>query len=51
MRRYGAMQNLSDELLVETYHKARELNLSDDFLNLVLKEIELRAMYDKKIDL
>ena len=43
------MQNLSDDLLIETYYKARELNLSDDFLFLILQEIKRRPIQGKKI--
>lgn len=41
------MKNLSDELLIETYFKAIELNLSDDFLELLKKEIQRRSLLDK----
>lgn len=41
------MRNLSDELLIETYYKAIELNLSEDFLELLKKEIHRRSLMDK----
>lgn len=47
MRRPNGMRQLSDDLLIETYEKARELNLSDDFLSLIQQELERRSMKDK----
>lgn len=41
------MENLSDELLVESYIKARKLNLSQDFLSLIKKEIDKRSLNNK----
>ncbi|QKY69521.1 sporulation histidine kinase inhibitor Sda [Lentibacillus sp. CBA3610] len=41
------MKYLSDELLVESYHKANELNLSPDFLLLIEKEIKRRDLWHK----
>ncbi|KMK75919.1 sporulation histidine kinase inhibitor Sda [Alkalihalobacillus pseudalcaliphilus] len=41
------MQNLSDELLIETYHKAVELNLNHDFIELIKHELHNRALLDK----
>jgi developmental checkpoint coupling sporulation initiation to replication initiation len=38
------MENLSDELLIESYHKAKELHLSHDFIDLIEQEIERRAL-------
>ncbi|MGP4080446.1 sporulation histidine kinase inhibitor Sda [Pseudalkalibacillus sp. R45] len=38
------MENLSDELLIESYHKARELKLSHDFITLIKKEIDRRHL-------
>lgn len=38
------MENLSDELLIESYEKARNLNLSHDFLMLIKKEIDKRSL-------
>nr|WP_090886795.1 sporulation histidine kinase inhibitor Sda [Evansella caseinilytica] len=41
------MRYLSDALLMETYHKARELKLSEEFILLIKKEIERRTNADK----
>ncbi len=41
------MQNLSDELLIETYYKAIELNLNHDFIELIRMEIAKRSLSDK----
>ena len=41
------MENLSDELLIESYFKAKELNLSPDFILLIKKEIDRRALADR----
>ncbi|MGG3469344.1 sporulation histidine kinase inhibitor Sda [Neobacillus pocheonensis] len=41
------MRKLSDELLIESYFKARELNLSPDFINLIESEIHRRSLYNK----
>ena len=38
------MRKLSDELLVESYFKARELNLSSDFILLIETEIHRRSL-------
>ncbi|MUV39562.1 Sporulation inhibitor sda [Lentibacillus sp. JNUCC-1] len=38
------MKNLSDDLLIESYFKARELHLSPDFVALIEKEIEKRQL-------
>ncbi|MFC4558887.1 sporulation histidine kinase inhibitor Sda [Virgibacillus kekensis] len=38
------MEHLSDELLLESYYKAHELNLSPDFLYLIEKEISRRSL-------
>ncbi|WP_217586775.1 sporulation histidine kinase inhibitor Sda [Lentibacillus saliphilus] len=38
------MNRLSDELLIESYYKAQELNLSPDFVALIEKEIEKRRL-------
>lgn len=38
------MDYLSDELLIESYHKANELNLSSDFLSLIEEEIHRRSL-------
>lgn len=39
------MEYLSDELLLESYDKANELNLSPDFLLLIEKEIKRRNLW------
>ncbi len=41
------MRKLSDELLVESYYKARELNLSPDFIRLIESEIQRRSLAHK----
>ncbi|SFA69762.1 developmental checkpoint coupling sporulation initiation to replication initiation [Lentibacillus halodurans] len=41
------MEYLSDELLLESYYKANELNLSPDFIYLIEKEIQRRRLSDK----
>ncbi|MCH6266474.1 MULTISPECIES: sporulation histidine kinase inhibitor Sda [Neobacillus] len=38
------MRKLSDELLIESYFKARELNLSSEFINLIESEIRRRSL-------
>ncbi|PYZ95301.1 sporulation histidine kinase inhibitor Sda [Salipaludibacillus keqinensis] len=45
------MRDISDELLLETYKKAIELDLSEDFLLLILDEIDRRSNFTRKIDL
>jgi len=41
------MEHLSDELLLESYYKANELNLSPDFLSLIKDEIHRRRLTSK----
>ncbi|PAV28988.1 sporulation histidine kinase inhibitor Sda [Virgibacillus profundi] len=41
------MEHLSDELLLESYYKANELNLSPDFLSLIEEEIHKRFLSHK----
>ena len=41
------MQALSDELLIESYLKARELNLSLEFIHLIEAEIHRRSLSTK----
>ncbi|MBI0576425.1 sporulation histidine kinase inhibitor Sda [Neobacillus cucumis] len=41
------MRKLSDELLIESYYKARELNLSTDFIRLIETEIHRRSLFNK----
>jgi developmental checkpoint coupling sporulation initiation to replication initiation len=41
------MRKLSDDLLIESYFKARELNLSPDFITLIESEIHRRSLYNK----
>lgn len=38
------MECLSDSLLLEAYQKAKELQLNDDFIQLIEQEIERRAI-------
>ncbi|MBU8905606.1 sporulation histidine kinase inhibitor Sda [Desertibacillus haloalkaliphilus] len=41
------MKKLSDDLLIETYYKAIELQLSEDFIQLIKLEIKRRSLADK----
>lgn len=38
------MRKLSDELLIESYFKATEMNLSEDFIELIENEIKRRSL-------
>ncbi|WP_132742852.1 sporulation histidine kinase inhibitor Sda [Scopulibacillus darangshiensis] len=38
------MEKLSDDLLIESYLKARELQLSKEFIRLIEQEIHRRAL-------
>lgn len=38
------MEQLSDDLLLESYHKANELELSPDFVSLIENEISRREL-------
>ncbi|WP_044747664.1 sporulation histidine kinase inhibitor Sda [Bacillus alveayuensis] len=38
------MKKLSDELLIESYYKAMEMNLSEDFIELIRLEIKRRSL-------
>lgn len=39
-----SMENLSDDLLIETYFKAKELRLKKDFISLIEQEISRRSL-------
>ncbi|BDG36866.1 sporulation histidine kinase inhibitor Sda [Parageobacillus sp. VR-IP] len=41
------MKHLSDELLIESYYKAKELNLNPEFIALIEKEIQRRSLSHK----
>ncbi|KKK33122.1 sporulation protein [Mesobacillus campisalis] len=41
------MRKLSDELLIESYYKAVELNLNTDFIRLIETEIKRRSLSHK----
>ncbi|CAM3943423.1 sporulation histidine kinase inhibitor Sda [Lederbergia lenta] len=41
------MNRLSDELLIESYKKAKELNLSSDFINLIESELQRRSLINQ----
>lgn len=41
------MDHLSDQLLIESYRKANELNLSPDFISLIKNEIIKRQLLEK----
>ncbi|MGM8214185.1 sporulation histidine kinase inhibitor Sda [Bacillaceae bacterium W0354] len=38
------MEQLSDQLLIESYNKAVELNLSKDFIHLIELELKRRGL-------
>jgi developmental checkpoint coupling sporulation initiation to replication initiation len=38
------MRKLSDELLIESYYKATQLQLSPEFIQLIEKEIQRRSL-------
>lgn len=40
----SGMKKLSDSLLIQSYHKAIELNLSDEFIEQMNKEIQKRSI-------
>ncbi|MCB5933570.1 sporulation histidine kinase inhibitor Sda [Caldibacillus thermoamylovorans] len=41
------MENLSDQLLIESYYKALELQLSPEFIHPIEKEMERRSLLNK----
>jgi developmental checkpoint coupling sporulation initiation to replication initiation len=41
------VKNLSDDLLIESYFKARELKLSHDFIRLIEMELQRRSLIHK----
>ncbi len=40
----SCMRKLSDELLIESYFKATEMKLHDDFIELIANEIKRRSL-------
>lgn len=38
------MENIPDDLLIESYIKARKYNLGDDFINLIENEMKRRNL-------
>lgn len=42
------MEFLSNEVLLESYYKAIELKLNDDFIQLIIEEMEDRKLTYKK---
>jgi developmental checkpoint coupling sporulation initiation to replication initiation len=42
-----SMKHLSDELLIESYYKAKELKLSPEFIELIEREIHRRSLEHK----
>ncbi len=40
----SCMEYLSNELLLESYYKAIELDLSPDFINLIIEEMDHRNL-------
>lgn len=47
MEVHSGLRKLSDELLIESYYKARELKLSPDFIYLIETEIQRRSLFHK----
>jgi developmental checkpoint coupling sporulation initiation to replication initiation len=47
MEVHSGLRKLSDELLIESYYKARELNLSPEFIDLIETEIHRRSLFNK----
>jgi developmental checkpoint coupling sporulation initiation to replication initiation len=43
----SGLRKLSDELLLESYYKARELKLSPEFIQLIELEIQRRSLFRK----
>ncbi|WP_264738617.1 sporulation histidine kinase inhibitor Sda [Cytobacillus firmus] len=41
------MRKLSDELLIESYYKAKELQLSKDFIRLIETELHRRSLSNR----
>ncbi|MBM7554690.1 sporulation histidine kinase inhibitor Sda [Thalassobacillus pellis] len=39
------MEHLTDVLLIESYHKAIELNLSKEFIQLIEEELHKRSIH------
>ncbi len=44
---HSGLRKLSDELLIESYYKARELNLSPEFIHLIETELHRRSLFHK----
>ena len=44
------LDNLSDDLLIEAYVKAKELNLDKDFRSLMMMEIQKRGIMNQLTD-
>lgn len=43
----SGMKQLSDSLLIQSYHKAIELNLSEEFVEQISREIKKRAIQNQ----
>lgn len=43
----SALNNISDDVLEESYYKAIELNLSSDFVEILIEEITMRDLQQK----
>lgn len=43
-QRLTMMQKLTDDLLIESYHKAKQLKLSKEFICLIESEIHRRSL-------
>ncbi|MCA0992858.1 sporulation histidine kinase inhibitor Sda [Bacillus hwajinpoensis] len=44
------MEKLSDDLLIESFYKAKELKLSSEFIHLIQREIQRRRL-DKQVSM
>ncbi len=49
MEVHSGLRKLSDELLIESYYKARELKLCPEFIELIETEIHRRSLMNKMI--
>ncbi|WP_343782244.1 sporulation histidine kinase inhibitor Sda [Alkalibacillus silvisoli] len=41
------METLSDQLLIDSYYKAKKLDLNHDFIHLIKKELKKRNLIDQ----
>ncbi|MET3682485.1 developmental checkpoint coupling sporulation initiation to replication initiation [Alkalibacillus flavidus] len=40
------MESLSNQLLIDSYRKAKRMNLNDDFIQLIERELKKRKIFD-----